>query len=236
MKCHWLRIVNFEAGDYMKEFIGALILGASFVLVLSIGGSGYEFGSKVASNDVDKGLPLQPFNEMPIIRYLDRLSDGYGANDIVYLDIISPSAGDVDEGDIRLSAFGHFTPGTQVKVNDPDYGAKLRDFINPGFVFLGVNDFAGYDYSDPVYAVADLGMQRIQANDLRLTTVNGLAAGSKVLDLNPDNGKPFTEMPAWWSYMYYGLSPHGYGIGDKIYIHIQPTALNVMENDIRISA
>ncbi|NMB85100.1 MAG: hypothetical protein GYA29_02500 [Methanothrix sp.] len=219
----------------MKGLIRACILGAGLILVLTTGCLAYEFGSKVAAKDVDRGLPLQSFPVTPVIRYLDRLSNGYDANDIVYLDIINLANAVVDEGDIRLSAFGHFAPGTTVRVSDRDCSAKLSDFINPSIVFLGLHEPYGYDFNDPVYCVADVGMQRTQTNDLRLNTVSGLAAGTKVLDLDPDNNKPFTEMPLWWCFMYYDLKSSGYGIEDKVYIHTQQASPRVMENDVRLS-
>jgi len=167
-----------------------------------------QFGSKVVSGDVDVGELLESFpNGTPSLGYWDVSSNGYTGDDVVYLDISSNYI--VDANDIRLTSYEGNPAGSKVMLWDNDiYIGPL--FSLPGndcgIYFLDLyGSVTGYDIWDPVYIMANAVIPtntRTTTNDIRLSEVNGLASGTRVLDFHPDHDKvatamiaPFTTLP-----------------------------------------
>ena len=176
----------------------ALLTFSSLLLILnSAGASEYAFGTKVLATDSDVGKPLFV---MPIgtgIAYWDTgVVPGYDDTDVVYLH--TGITANVVANDIRLTPnpFGNFAAGSKVTPGDNDIGMPLNGFgIGVAqFRYLNLYGSANYDMDDPVYIHQNAlppnpGAFATVTNDVRLTDVEGHAAGTKVLDFEPDHNK-----------------------------------------------
>jgi hypothetical protein len=168
------------------------------ILTLSLNGSIAQFGSKVASGDVDVGRLLYNFPAgQPSLKYWDISSNGYTGDDIVYL-AINPASTIVNAYDVRLKPFNSYPAGSKVESGNNDIGMPLTVLAgNSGIYFLDLyGDAPGYSREDPVYILPNppLNIKTI-INDIRLTQVGGLLApGTRVLDFHPDHDKVATPL------------------------------------------
>jgi hypothetical protein len=193
---------NIE-GDKLKRLMNACILG--LVLMLSLGGaSAYEFGSKVVSGDSDVGLYLDdwnPITDWPRIDWWDcgTVALSFDDGDVLYLDTFP--LGIVSTNDVRLTAYGTLAAGTKVATGDNDIGkqlytASIPTAQHPNIVYVNLYGGPGYDPGDPVYvktqSAAWPSVAPLATNDVRLTAINGLCAGTTVKDFHSDYGKPVT--------------------------------------------
>lgn len=187
-------------GVILRKIIRTWLL-ASLILALSFGGSqAYDFGSKVMAGNTDVGLLLEDFavGQQPILGYWDIGPNPgmYDSGDVVYLDF--PPTRLVTSNDLRLTPFSPHLAGTKVTANDNDMGQPLA--ANPWTAgariwYADLYGIAGqYDIDDPVYLK---GTGDTTTNDIRLTTINGLCAGSKVMNFHPDFNTPVNAMVSW---------------------------------------
>jgi hypothetical protein len=230
-------VVPVKNEDNMeKELWKACLLGSVLVLVCSSICGALEFGSKVKKDDVDVNnqLTVLPLDLM----YWDANSNGvYDRDDVVYLNYHILSV--VDAADLRLSPFGPYNSGTQVKSGDIDFGRTLTPFATtPGFVFTNLDGIPGYNLEDPVYLIINNTKLTTSINDIRLTDVAGLAAGTKILDSHRDLGDLVTNLPC--QICFYNtngnLNPNPvYDYGDLLYLDTDSNGY-VSVNDVRISA
>jgi hypothetical protein len=142
----------------------------------------YPAGSKVASFDIDNGMPLiAPIPGLRAIRYLNLFgSSNYDLRDPVYVSQ-SPAISFVN--DVRLNATPGtgLEPGTKVRDFDPDLNKFMWLFPNPlvtlphlGNSLLGFFDVNGngvYDYWDDVYMNFPQGVPAgsVTVNNVRLS-------------------------------------------------------------------
>lgn len=212
----------------------------------------YEFGSKVLDGDVDLNNLL--YCTAPTPRYWDINSNSfYDNSDVVYLSWSNASPVKVIANDLRLSPFGNLRSGSQVKSNDGDYIKPLSDFISPPkIVYVDLNGNGMYDLNDPAYYdVIDISSTEVSHNDIRLTPLQGLAAGTKVTDYDADLGMKvklldstlrFYNKNGNWIMENVVPSTFIYDIGDLLYIDISMEYQSetspfgfVVVNDIRLS-
>lgn len=225
------------------------VLMACFAIALFLGGacaySGpFEFGSKVVAGDNDIGRLLYNFSQEPAVMYWDVDSNGYSIADPVYLHLADASAL-VVTGDIRLTGYGNYMPGSKVKQMDIDFGNVLSSFpAGSGIVYTDMCGEPGYSLDDGVYFSADAVLE-IGEGDLRLTPFSSMAAGTVVCDSDPDAGRQAQLLPQ--TVRFYNENgdekPDGtpiYDLPDDVYIDISldNTSLYgfVVVNDVRLSA
>ncbi|MHC1631545.1 MAG: hypothetical protein ACXQT4_04535 [Methanotrichaceae archaeon] len=221
-----------------------------------------QFGSKVESGDTDMNDALVDFSAplAPNLGYWDvgPNPDIYDDDDVIYLDIANNAR--VDANDIRLTACGNNAAGTKVRAADNDINKPLLSLPGTaaGIYFTNLQGSTGYDALDPVYILAtasDFFSARTETNDIRLNEVDGLAAGTKVLNYQPDHDMPAVAMLVPFPV----VSPGGpiatirfhnangnvgldgkpiYDYYDSVYIDISPTGTTgaVTPNDVRLSA
>jgi hypothetical protein len=182
----------------VDKFLNACLIG-SMVFMLGLAGAvTYEYGSKVALGDTDIGNLL--YNTTPTFKYWDLGTAGYDQGDIVYLHLGTtgcPSCGDtVSPNDIRITSFGTLAAGTKVTANDNDINKPLTDFSSYNISFTNLYGGPGYDFEDPVYLHIGPSTSTT-TNDIRLNKIDGLDAGTRVLDYHGDHNKPLTSMPPY---------------------------------------
>jgi hypothetical protein len=231
------------------------------ILALCLNGAVAQFGSKVVAGNADVGQLLVDF-PAPLAPALGFWDIGpnpaiYDDGDVIYLDMAGN--GVTDANDIRFTAYGTNAAGTKVTANDNDINKPLAALPGAaaGIYFTDLYGSAGYDAQDPVYILATAAVvpgARTSTNDIRLNAVDGLAAGTKVLDYHPDHDKPAVPMIQPF------LVPPGgpiatirfhnvngnvdllgnpiYDSHDAVYLDISlPGAFGlVMPNDVRLSA
>lgn len=177
----------------MRSLANVCVLGACLALMLGLAGATpFEFGSKVVKGDADEGKLLYNFsgNLNPALGFWDiGVNPGvYDVGDPVYLDIANNSR--VDANDIRLTDSAAGTAGSKVISTDNDINAPLLP-LSFGVFYMELDGIPGYSAEDTVYLTN--GPTTV-SNDVRLHKVDGLCAGSKVLDFHPDNNKPVLAM------------------------------------------
>jgi hypothetical protein len=218
-----------------KKLWKACLLGSVLILVCSSVCGALEFGSKVMKDDVDINNHLTAIPAYKLMYWDVNSNAAYDRDDVVYLVLdLNPV---VDANDFRLSPFGPYRSGTQVKSGDIDFGRALSPFGTiPGFVFADLDGIPGYNLEDSVYLIIDSTKSTTSINDIRLTDVAGLAAGTKVLDSHRDLGDLVKPLPCYISF--YNTNGNTNALpddGDLLYLD---TDLNgyVSVNDVRISA
>jgi hypothetical protein len=192
---------EFDHGGVKLSGVAKVCIIPILILTLSLSGSMAQFGSKVVSGDVDVGRLLESFPDgTPSLGYWDGSSGGYSGDDVVYLDISSNNR--VDANDIRLTPYEGNPAGSKVMLWDNDINKPLDPMPgnDSGIYFLDLyGSVPGYDLWDPVYIMANAVIPtniRTTTNDIRLSEVNGLAPGTRVLDFHPDHDKVATDMIA----------------------------------------
>ena len=240
------------------------IAALAFCLMFFLGSalaSEYAYGTKVLPGDSDLGRPTLPFGvQAPIyITYWDigLVPTIFDDKDIAYLHFgppvptVSPAATPavVRVNDIRLTPFGDLPAGSKVTTQDNDIGMPLHQFLLGGNQ-IGWLDLYGtvgaYDLQDPV--IVNILPPVIPAptalNDIRLTESEGLPAGTKIRNSDPDLGRPpalivTTPNPggALSPFRFFDANGNGlYDESDDVYLH--PVGLvqtAVLVNDVRIS-
>ena len=109
--------------------------------------------------------------------------------------------------------------GSKVLPNQSDIGRPL--FPLPAETTVAFWDIGtpGYDEEDPVYLhIGPSASGTTNANDVRLTFLDDMAAGSKVTFHDYDMNKPITQLPSIISF----LDIHGsraYDLNDPVYLH-----------------
>jgi len=109
--------------------------------------------------------------------------------------------------------------GSKVLPNQSDIGRPL--FPLPAETTVAFWDIGtpGYDEGDPVYLhIGPSACGTTNANDVRLTFLDDLAAGSKVSFRDPDMNMPIKQLPSTISF----LDLHGsraYDLNDPVYLH-----------------
>lgn len=198
----------------LKGLVSVCVLGASLILMLGLAGATtLEFGSKVVTGDADEGRLIYNFSTPlhPSLGYWDigEYPGVYDKFDPVYLDIDNNSR--VDANDIRLTNSVSGPAGSKVRglPHDNDINAPLSSLpFNVSYIELdGIPGYSAGDISaggsnsgDTVYLTKG---PRTVSNDVRLHKVDGLCAGSKVGDFDPDNDKLVVTM------MLFNNSPQG---------------------------
>lgn len=191
------------------------IMAMAFCLIMILGLAGasqYPFGTKVTSFDSDFGAPLRayapPANPAPYfsLGYWETgVVNGYDDTDVVYLHqgfALGPF-GVVRANDVRLTPFGYLAAGSKVTPQDNDIGMQLRPLdtttiITATIAWVNSHGGPGHDLDDPVYLRPGgpivTGTTPTATNDVRLTEVAGLPAGSKVGNLDPDLPNAFANI------------------------------------------
>jgi hypothetical protein len=196
----------------------------------------FKYGSKVLTNDLDESRALTTLT--PTFGYWDAGTTGlFDPGDIVYVDF--DSNGLVDENDLRLTPFGNLPAGSQVTKVDNDCGKTLTSFKPPAVPsYFDVYGDGAYSISDPVYL--DVCPSGINANDIRITSYQGYAAGSRVKDSDSDNTMPTKVLPGVLSFYntngdINSLGAAVYGASDVVYLDVQLPFGTVTMNDIRMT-
>jgi len=227
-----------------------VLLVTVFILLVSLAvaqvGSGGTlwFGSKVQPNDADESKALNRFYVDPEFAFYDGNTRGlFEPEDPVYIHI-NPADSVVDVNDVRLTQFGIFPAGSQVRITDPDVGYPLSHFGTSGFHraevrYFDVDGNKAYNLDYPVYLNFNPGT--VTSGDIRLTSYMGREAGSRVRDSDLDSGKPTTLLPGLLNfYNANGNINNGgfaiYDADDLIYLDTQPPFLTVTINDVRLSS
>lgn len=163
----------------------------ALIMMLSLGVSGaYDFGSKVVAGDDDVSLYLDDFATAgaPIIceRDLTGTPAAFSPGDMLYLD--GDQNAIISLNDVRLMPFQNFPAGSQVAAGDVDIGNAYVVGFGYRIKWANIMGIAGqYDLGDAVY-VDTTNTAVVSNGDIRLTAINGLAAGTLVEDFHPDAG------------------------------------------------
>jgi hypothetical protein len=109
--------------------------------------------------------------------------------------------------------------GSKVLANQSDIGRPLFSLpVETTVAFWDIGT-PGYDEDDPVYLhIGPSASGTTNANDVRLTLLDDLPAGSKVAFLDPDMNKPTKQLHSAISF----LDLHGsraYDLDDPVYLH-----------------
>jgi hypothetical protein len=175
------------------KLMEACLLG-SMLLMLGVSCAvTFEFGSKVEVGDSDLGRLL--YNCCPSVGFWDtNINPGvYDQSDVVYLHM-NPADSIVDANDIRLSSYNALPAGSKVTSEDNDINKLLTPLPGSKIVFLQMNGDPRYSLDDAVYLHINGLTNSTQPNDIRLTKVAGMAAGTKVINLHPDNNMPINPL------------------------------------------
>lgn len=213
------------------------VVALSVLMMLSASGIalGYDYGSKVAAADTDRGHALVPIGAGYSFFELDSIP-GYSTGDPVYL----KSAGPAD----RLTPVDALVlfPGDLVGPLNADFlmsvaGAPLAA---PAFVYLPINGPGGaYHPADPVYLVSDTAappVGHLKVNDIRISLGNPNGnPGTKVVDFNLDNNLLYTVLPGWAVYYDNVDGIDGFTLGDELYLHDTALPSMVVPGDIRLT-
>lgn len=109
--------------------------------------------------------------------------------------------------------------GSKVLPNQSDIGRPLFPLAAQTTVAFWDIGTPGYDEEDSVYLhIGPAAGGTANANDVRLTFLDNLAAGSKVMFRDPDMNKPLKQLPATINFLdLYGSN--AYDLGDPVYLH-----------------
>ncbi len=248
----------------MSERCMHLIVWSAIILLVGVASS--QFGSKVDNVSPDLGLPLVDFggSQVPIdIGYWDIGPNPgiFDDGDMVYLHFGSTVPTTINANDIRLTSGLSYPAGSKVSPSGVDLGQPLKPLPAPplvaGIYFMDLGGSSpGYDFGDPIYLKTLLPAGLTVTNDVRLSVVDTLTAGSKVLNHEIDHNKQiipmivgFPIMPPIWPgnmatirfYNANGNTMNGipiYDYGDPVYIDVPFSPLSpgvVSVNDVRLS-
>ena len=187
----------------MKKLMRACTLVA-LISMLCIGGAFGQFGYRVTNSSPEDGKIVEDFasagtmTQTPVqMGYWDVGPNVnlFDQDDVIYLhigDVVVTGVTSIKTNDIRLTpaAFGPFVAGSKVVPGNADLGQKLTAFppTLPRIVFVDEGAIFGqYDLGDPVYIKTVTPLGSISTGDVRLNSTKG-AAGTRVLDFDPDNG------------------------------------------------
>jgi hypothetical protein len=192
-------------------------------------------GSKVTAGSLDESLALNAFRYYEFA-FWDDGAPGYDINDPVYLHFNS-NYHIVIEGDTRITPFGNCAASTKVLRTDIDNGKKLTRLANAEPRYLEHDGIDGYSLGDSIYLTIRPGT--VSANDVRLTSYLGYAAGSKVNDADADRGMPTSTVPGSLSFYNADGNVDNMGQGiydtqDNIYMDVPPSDVATV-NDVRLS-
>lgn len=224
------------------------MLVACFAMVLFLGeacaySGPFEFGSKVEAGDNDIGRLLYNFSQEPVVVYWDVDSDGYDSADPVYLHLADITAL-IGTGDVRLTRYGNYMPGSKVRQTDDDLGRTFSLFPSgAGIVYTDLSGALGYSLGDGVYFSTG-ALPEIGEGNIRLTPFSNMAAGTVVCDADPDAGRQALPLPQM--IRFYNENgdeePDGtpiYDLPDDVYIDISLDDTSaygfVVVNDVRLS-
>ncbi len=117
-------------------------------------------------------------------------------------------------------AFGsEYAFGSKVLASDTDVGRPLYILTTPVTAVFWDTGTAGYDDEDPVYLhMGQCDDAVINANDVRLTEIDGHPAGSKVIFSDMDMNKPVEMLPCEIVYLD-GYGSEAYDLDDPVYLH-----------------
>jgi hypothetical protein len=187
-------------GNKLKIFSSTWVVGVVLILIFSLNPAmAREFGSKVAAGDNDIGVFLEDFNpssSWPVITWWDcgTTPGMFDPGDVLYLD--TEPLGVVSTNDVRLTPYDKYAVGTKVTAGDNDMGKVLFAASCP-IVYANMFGSPGYDFADPVYIKTQPPQNppgSLTTNDVRLTSLKGMKAGSIVEDSDPDFGKQTTAL------------------------------------------
>jgi len=226
------------------------------------------------------GIPLQNPTQTPLyitVWDIGSVPGAVDASDVFYLHIGLPVPGAlggatpafVRASDIRLTSFGNLPAGSKVTPQDNDIGMPL--YLPPAgsgqihwLDLYGTSQgiaAQGYDLEDPVLinvlpAQAPPGpLTHTALNDIRLSNSEGMPAGTKLKNSEPDSGRPWAIGPLIGPAMtpfgipgaaqlirYFDANGNGiYDYPDDVYLKFPPSVAvanpvsNVEVNDVRIS-
>lgn len=230
-------------GVNMKSICKILLLA----FLLSAPAFAQDYGSKVVPNDLDEAKALSPFYAGPEFAFIDLNDNGmFEPGDPVYLNI-NPADGVVSENDVRVTPFGTFPPGSQVRATDPDHDKPLIRFGTYRYPaaelrYFDMDGDKSYSLIDPVYL--DLSPGILSAGDIRITgyPLDGpmiYPPGSRVRDSDLDSDKPTITLPGMLSFYNSNgdINNGGWGIydtDDVIYMDTQYPFNAITVNDIRL--
>jgi len=251
------------------------IAALAFCLMFFLGSalaSEYAYGTKVLPGDRDVGLPLTVFPVVPPLNQLARaigywdcgvVPGSYDANDFVYLHLNGGSlplplpgvlsTNTVRANDIRLTPFGDHPAGSKVTPQDNDIGMPLNAFAaGPNALIGWLNLYGGpqFDLQDPVLLDVAPAILNSKLNDVRLTNSEGMPAGTKLQDSDPDFGKAYNIVPpiipatniipgvSNLQIQFFDVNGNGaYDYADDVYLQFAPIPgpISVMVNNVRLS-
>jgi hypothetical protein len=149
----------------------------------------------------------------------------------------------VSQNDVRLTPFGIFAAGSQVKPTDPDHDKQLIRFGASRYPvaelrYFDVDGGKVYSLEDPVYL--DINPGTVGAGDIRITSYKDYPAGSRVRDSDVDSDKPTMTLPGMLCFYNANgnVNNGGWGFydeGDVVYMDTQYPFYQVTVNDIRMS-
>jgi len=128
-----------------------VFLFTSLILMLNLAiSSGYDFGTKVMSDDTDMGGPLFDIPGGTTVGFWDIGTPGYDEADPVYLHIARSCRDMITANDVRLTSIGNHSPGSKVIFDDIDMSKPLT--LLPATInYLNLYGSQAYDLDDPVY-------------------------------------------------------------------------------------
>lgn len=236
--------ISQEYGPKAMVPIGSPVEEQKYATVTDIA---HEYGSKVMLGDPDEAKSLSPFYAGPEFAFIDLNDNGiFEPTDPVYININSAD-GVVSENDVRVTPFGDFPPGSQVRAVDPDHDKTLIRFGTYRYPaaelrFFDMDGDKSYSIIDPVYI--DLNPGIVSAGDIRITgyPLDGpmiYPPGSRVRDSDMDSDKPTSTLPGMLSFYNANgnINNGGWGIydtGDVIYMDTQYPFNTITVNDIRL--
>jgi hypothetical protein len=204
-----------------------------------------SFGTKVLDGDIDVGRMLFRFKSIdPVFAYWDvGITEGeFDPEDVIYLHVYD-NTNATKAGDIRLTPYGYYLPGSRVTTYDTDIDKKLTKFDRDwDIVFADQFGSTGYDLLDPVYLHVGGNLSQIERLDLRLSNGANGPAGSLVDGLDEDRGLSFTSLTGM--IRFYNANGNirsdgtpMYDLPDRLYLDLSPRDSQgfVQVNDIRLT-
>jgi hypothetical protein len=204
-----------------------------------------SFGTKVLDGDIDMGRMLFRFESIePVFAYWDvGMTEGeFDPGDVIYLHV-NDGMNATKAGDIRLTPYGYYLPGSRVATYDTDIDKRLAKFDRDwDIVFADQFGSTGYDLFDPVYLHVSGNSSQIERLDLRLSNSANGPAGSLVDGLDEDRGLSFTSLPGM--IRFYNANGNirsdgtpMYDLPDQLYLDLSPRDSQgfVLVNDIRLT-
>lgn len=219
--------------------------GASSVVVAVASIESQTFGTKAMDGDGDVGRMIYSFSQgEPVFVYWDvgLIDNKFDSGDVAYLHV-NDGLNMTNAGDIRLTAYGYYLPGSRVAACDTDINKNLTEF-GKGWKIVFADQFGstGYDLLDPVYIHVGGESSQIERLDIRLSDSANGPAGSLVDGLDSDRGISFSTLT--YSIRYYNANGNVRSDGtalydppDQVYLDLSPKDGQgfVLVNDIRLT-